>query len=280
MMKYACHIAAIILFVAYPGHSFAQSGFEIFEIHYSNAADMESAVKTLLSENGKMSVSVSSNSIIVKDNPRVLKQVGQMIARLDRRPKNIRIEVEFIEKSHLSQIGVDVQWRVGGAGWSIGFIPGVKRDSISANLTALQSDFKGRKKQFLVIMENRPGRIFVGEEIPFTDYFLQYGRNHGYITGNTRFKSVGVSFTVRVNSAENGKLRVILEPEVSYYDRKRNSFPVKNAATTIVMDDPGTVVIASADSGDDSFNVNFLRGIKKKKTKSEFAMILTARSVE
>lgn len=278
MIKYAPHIAAIILFSLYPGQGLAQTGFEIFEIHYSNAGEMESAVRVILSENGKVSVNVSSNALIVKDNPRVLRQVRQMIARLDKKPRNIRIDVEFIEKSSLREMGLNVKWRAGGAGWSVGVIGGAQGATFSADLTARRSDFRGRKKQFLVIMENSPGRIFVGEEIPFSDYFFQYGRNHGYISRNTQFKSVGVSFSVRASVAESGKLRITLEPEVSYYDRKRKSFPVKNAATTLVMDDPGTMIIASSDTRDDSFSVNFLRGMDKKDSKSEFAMILSARS--
>ncbi len=63
MVKHACHIAAIILFVIHPGTGLAQTGFEIFKIHYSGADEMESAVRALLSENGKVSVNSSSNSL-------------------------------------------------------------------------------------------------------------------------------------------------------------------------------------------------------------------------
>jgi len=275
LVRYACHISAAIMLAAHPGAGFAQASFEIFKIYYSDANELRSAVMSLLSENGKVSVNSSSNSLIVKDSPRVLRQVRQMIAQLDRRPKNIRIEVEFIEKTSLNKIGVDIKWRIGGAGWSVGVIPG---GAVLADLTARRSDFKGKKKQFLVIMENRPGRIFVGEAIALTNYFFQYGYNHGYLTKDTQFKNVGVSFSVKANVAEEGKLRVTLEPEVSYYDRKRNSFPVTSSATTLVMSDPGTIIIASSDENSDSFSVNFLRGINKKESKSQFAMILTARS--
>lgn len=278
MIKHASRITAIILFALFPGPSFAQAGFEIFEIHYSSAAEMESSVRAILSDNGKVSVNSSSNSLIVKDNPRVLRQVRQMIARLDRKPKNIRIEVEFIEIASLNKLGLDVKWRIGGAGWSVGAIPAIGGDAVSANISARRSDFKGKKKQFLVIMENRPGRIFVGEAIPLTNYFFQYGYNRGYLTKDTQFKNVGVSFSVRASIAKSGKLRVTLEPEVSYYDRKRKSFPVKNAATTLLMDDPGTIIIASSDDRDGSSSVNFLRGMDKNNSESKFAMILSARS--
>ncbi|VAX14815.1 hypothetical protein MNBD_NITROSPINAE04-1028 [hydrothermal vent metagenome] len=278
MVRYACHTAAVIAFALHPGTGLSQTSFEIFEIHYSDAGELEGAVMALLSGNGKVSVNSSSNSLIVKDNPRVLKQVRQMIARLDRKLKNIRIEVEFIEKALLNKTGVNIKWGIGGSGWSVGVAPGVPGGSVSAGLTARRSDFKGKKKQFIVIMENRPGRIFVGESIPLTNYFFQYGKNHGYLTQNTQFKNVGVSFSVKASVAGKGKLRITLAPEVSYYDRRRNSFPVKNAAVTLVMDDPGAIVIASSDDNKDSFSVNFLRGMNKEDSESQFAMILTARS--
>ncbi len=277
-VKYVCHMAAVIMFALHPGAGLAHASFEIFEIHYSDAGELEGAVMALLSESGKVSVNSSSNSLIVKDNPKVLRQVRQMIARLDRKLKNIRIEVEFIEKASLDKTGANIKWGTGDSGWSVGVISRAPGGRVSAGLTARRSDFKGKKKQFLVIMENRPGRIFAGESMPVTNYFFQYGRNHGYLAQNTQFKNVGVSFSVKASVAGKGKLRITLEPEVSYYDRKRNSFPVKNAATTLVMDDPGTIVIASSGDNKDSLSVNFLRGINKKDSKSEFVMILTARS--
>ncbi len=265
-------------FTLLTGSVHAQTTFEIFEIHYSDAGDLKNAVQAILSEEGKVSVNSASNSLIVKDRPKVLEQVRTLIARLDKKPKNIRISVEFIEESRLKELGVDVRWRVGGPGWTVGVMPFPMREGLAVDAKAARSGFKGRKKQSLLIMENRPGRIFVGEEVPFSDYYIQYGYKRGYITQNVRFKKAGTSFAVTARTIEGGKIRVILEPEVSYYDRERKSFTVKNAATTIIIDDPGTVAVASSDDKTNSFSVNFLRGLDRENSQSNFVMILSARS--
>jgi len=253
---------------------------KIFEIYYTNASELKDVVASLLGPEGKVTVNTSSNSLIVIDEPEVLKQVARVISRLDRKPKNIRITVEFVEKSRLKELGIDVRWKAGGHGWSIGTYHAPssgKNLEIGANASTASSH--SVKKQSLLLMEDKRGRIFVGETVPFTEYYRQYGHNHGYISKNVKFKDAGTSFTVKARTIQKGsKIKITLEPEVSYYDREKKSFSVKNAATSIIISDPGMAVIGSQNDDSDSFNANFLRGVTGRKSGSSFVMILKVRS--
>lgn len=251
---------------------------EVFQIHYSTAADLENTVRGLLSEEGTVSVSAPTNALVVMDRPEMVERVRDLLARLDRRPKNIRVEVEFIEEKKLKESGMDVRWRAGGGGWSVGTLPQAPRHGLESNFSAGTSRFNGKKKQFLRLMENRPGRIFVGEAVPFTEYYIGYGRRFGYISRNVTFKDVGTSFSVTARTAEKGKIEVTLDPEVSYYDGEKKNFDVKRASTSIVMDDPGTVALGGLDGQGDSFATNFLSGLEGSDSQSSFVMILTVRS--
>lgn len=268
---------AAVLFALAASPASAGRAVEVFEIHYSNAAELKGAVEAVLGETGKVTVSERANALVVVDDARVIEQVRAVLAALDRKPANIHIDVAFIEKSELERLGVDIAWRAGGAGWSIG-AGNRKERGASANLWAAVSRAKRKTTQSLTLTEGRPGRIRVGEDTPFTDYFIEYGIHHGHISKNVSFRQSGTSFSVRVRTAGHGKLVVDLEPEVSYYDRKRETFKVKNASTSITMGDPGTVAIGGVDEGGSSFNANFLRGVGSREDSGSFVMILSARS--
>lgn len=274
---FAIASAALALFTLAAAPASAERAVEVFEIHYSNAAEMKDAVEALLSETGKVSVNERGNALVVVDDARVIEQVRLVLSTLDKKPANIHIDVTFVEKQELERLGVDITWRIGGAGWSVG-AGNRKGRGVSADLWAAASKAERKATQSLVLMEGRPGRIRVGEDTPVTEYFIEYGIHHGYISKNVSFRQSGVSFLVRARVAGGGKLVVDLEPEISYYDRKRETFQVKNASTTITTDDPGTVAIGGVDDGGSSFNSNFLGGVGKRKDSGSFVMILKARS--
>jgi type II secretory pathway component GspD/PulD (secretin) len=250
---------------------------EVFEIHYSSPKQMEGAVRMLLSPKGKMSVDESSSYIIVNDENENIEEIRALISRLDKAPKTMLVEVEFVEESHFKSLGADIKWRLAGTGWMIGSVSG-QGSGLSASVRAGMSREKKTKKQFLRLLENRHGKIFVGESVPHMDYFIRYGQGHGYITSNTTFKNVGTSFNVTVKTAPDNKIMVSLEPEVSSYDRGSNVFQVKNAEVSALVDDPGTLAIAGDDGDKESFGVNFLSGLDGRAEKSRFVMILTVRS--
>ncbi len=253
---------------------------EVFEIHYVKAKDVEGALRVILSKSGSLSITKAANIIVVRDYANNIEQMRKLLEVLDRRPKNIFITVEFVEINRLEELGADLKWRVTGAGWSVASIPSFtgSKSGAGVDIKAVESSFKGKRKQSLLLMENRPGKIFVGESVPITTYYYQYGLRRGYLGEATSFKNVGTSFVVTASTTRNKKIRLKIAPEVSYYDRGKQSFSVKNAETTALVDDPGTVVIASNESGGDTFSSNFLRNYNKKTGETKFVMILKARS--
>lgn len=268
-------VVAVALFWLAP--AYAGRMVEVFEIHYGSAKEMEGAIRMLLSPKGKLSVDESSSYIIVNDERENLEEIRALIARLDKAPKSMLVEVEFVEESHVKSMGAGIKWRLAGTGWMIGSVPG-QGSGLSASTSAGISGAKGSKKQFLRLQENRQGKIFVGESVPFTEYFIRYGRGHGYITANTVFKNAGTSFSVTAKTAPDNKIMINLEPEVSSYERGINIFQIKNAAVSALVDDPGTLVIGGSDAEKESFGVNFLSGLDGRSEKSRFVMILTVRS--
>lgn len=79
-----------------------------FRVNYASAAELESAIESLLSERGRVSVSRATNSLVVTDVPRVLESVEELIAGLDQRTPEITISAKiiFVSRTELQEFGV------------------------------------------------------------------------------------------------------------------------------------------------------------------------------
>lgn len=273
-------LAGILLlclsFALFIGEAGGETVVEVFQMRFSNATDWEETVRGLLTEEGSVSANEANNVLVVMDRPDNVEKIRALLTRLDQRPGTIVVEVEFVETGRSRKGGMDIQWRAGGGGWSIGSLPSGR--GMASSMSSKASRSHSTKKQSLRLLENRPGRIFVGEAVPFTEYFLQFGRRYGYIAESVTFKEVGTSFSVKARRAGEGTIEITLDPEVSYFDKKKESFVVKRASTSVLVNDPGTVVVGGIDGEEDSFAANFLRGAAGTNSSSAFSMILRVRS--
>ena len=81
---------------------------QAFRVNFVDADDLQASVETLLSERGEVSVSISANSLVVTDVPRVLEAVDTLISGLDlQRPQiTISSRIIFIDRTELEEFGV------------------------------------------------------------------------------------------------------------------------------------------------------------------------------
>ncbi|VAX17009.1 hypothetical protein MNBD_NITROSPINAE01-1736 [hydrothermal vent metagenome] len=271
-MRFSFTVILLLSTVFYPSLSVAKMEMEIFEIHYMDAEELEGAVKVALSKSGRVTVVKAANAIVVSDHSANIEMVKKLLARLDRRPVMFNITVEFVEERKLEELGLAVRWRIAGGGWKVG---NITSGSSGATVRTDLLKFNGSQKQFIQIIERKQGKIFVGESVPFAEYVMQYGVNHGYISSGVKFKDAGTGFLVSAVAINGGKARINLKPEVSYYDHENKSFTVNQALTEIVMNIPGIVVLAGAENSDNNFSAHFLSGISSVKKESRMLMILT-----
>ena len=104
-------IIVITVFLLLPCTIFAQSEemeIKIFTIKYGDADSMYSVVNHLKSSEGKMTVDLNTNSLIVIDYPANLKQIARVISKLDAQPDQIEIKVVItdVTDTFLNEIGM------------------------------------------------------------------------------------------------------------------------------------------------------------------------------
>jgi len=280
MVRFPLIIIPALAIFAFPLTSLAQSAnaVEVFEIGYADAAQIAKAAEMLLSSSGKITADSGANRIIVSDKPANIEKIRELVAKLDHPQKNIVITVEFVEKSKFIEKNIDLKWEARGGGWIVANAPSRQGGQGASVVNLGASYFSGNstatKKQFLRLLENSTGRIFVGQTVPFTGWLIR----NGYAQSETVFKNAGTSFLVTARKTGGGKIMLALVPEVSGYDRESGIISVKNASATLMMDDPGEAVLGGESGSGEAIGASFLRGAGSEETSTEFVMIVRVKS--
>ncbi|MDD5073209.1 MAG: hypothetical protein PHO67_08570 [Candidatus Omnitrophica bacterium] len=142
------------------------------------------------------------------------------IAGEDYRPRNIRIDVEYRQSGESGRGIGAAQWRTG------------KNSSYS--------------KQFIVVLDGFSASIFVGEEVPFVNFYRTFLFEHGYIVEEEEvvIKDIGTKLKVEPRIVGNNAVEITLTPEISFVrDRKRRTIDIKTLSTTVIAADGQSIPI-------------------------------------
>lgn len=79
-----------------------------FQVSYVEAAELEVLAAALLTERGRTSVGIATNTLVVTDIPRVLETVAEMVEELDVRVRQVDIaaKIIFINRTGLEGFGI------------------------------------------------------------------------------------------------------------------------------------------------------------------------------
>ncbi len=88
---------------------------EVYVLNYAQAAEVEKALRDILSERGKIRSDSRSNAIIVTDMPTTLQSIGKVIQRLDRTTPQVTIQAKVIETTLGSADRMGIQWNLRAA---------------------------------------------------------------------------------------------------------------------------------------------------------------------
>ena len=81
----------------------------IYPLNYTQASDMDKAIKEQLGDGGKSVVDAPSNSLVVTATPPALDAIAKVIQTLDSRTRQVQIEMRFMEfsNSDVQRLGFD-----------------------------------------------------------------------------------------------------------------------------------------------------------------------------
>ena len=96
-----------------------------------------------------------------------------------------------------------------------------------------QADHQSKSTQLLIVADGLEGRLFIGEQVPYTVWYQTYLRNEGYLVSNIQFRNVGTGLIVTPRIMGD-QIEVTLTPEISYDTRDgRGTIAVTKLSTTV-----------------------------------------------
>lgn len=268
----------------------------IIPVYNASAKDMRIAVKSMLSDRGKVEIDERTNSLIVSELPKNLDKVEGFVRGLDKETKQIKISTQLIEiqKDYLSELGIDwsttyhsVGKGVAGAGGAVsgGQVYDATLDQhaasqvstnvtditlktaaknwpdVHARLVALVKDNKAKivSHPEITTVDNKEATIQVGQKIPIKQFDA---------SGNTviTFYDVGTVLRVTPHVTQENRILLQLKPEKSSYQFDPNGVIIStsNAITNVVVENGQTAVIGGLTTKDElklTLGVPFLKNI-------------------
>ena len=85
---------------------------QVFPLNYSKAKDGIDALKTILSERGKVMYDERTNTLLVTDIPTNIYKIGKVIERLDKKTAEVLIEARVIETALDNNEKLGINWNV------------------------------------------------------------------------------------------------------------------------------------------------------------------------
>ncbi|MBM3859260.1 MAG: hypothetical protein FJ395_06375 [Verrucomicrobia bacterium] len=209
----------------------------VFRVHVLMFAEPSLAVEQargIVGAEGKVTLDEPRNRLLVMATEEQHRQIADLIKQVSVPPKNIQIQVRINDSGAATARGMSVTDARGGIviGGGIqvqGEVRGFGRD------TSVQTSQDSA--QIITVSSGRRGSINVTEEVPFVDWFLEYGVRWGYLQAGVVWRQVGSRLLVEPRVVGDGKMiQVKLIPELSYFaDNQRCSTIFINAASEVLV---------------------------------------------
>lgn len=143
------------------------------------------------------------------------------------------------------------------------------------NVDPSQSAHQSSQTQILVVMDGLEGRLFIGNQVPYTTWYRDYLQREGYLTEAVVFRNVGASLVVRPRVVGD-QIEVTLTPEISYETQDgRGTIAVTKLSTVVIVPNGETLDIGGSLQKSE-FENNFYR----RETGEAVQILLTPRIME
>lgn len=244
---------------------------QVFPLRFMPAEDMVKTLQKLLTERGKITIDIPTNSLIITDTTSAMITIERAITELDIesvRPKQVEIEARIMEVTFDStkSFGINYQFNPksgpDGSG-SVGFINPVVTDVKNPNDTSPsgvflkynvwgidqyvariraefeENNFNVLSKPRVVTMDGQEARIQVGKRFPIV------APSTAFQPATTSFEEIGIILTITPHISKDRIITMEVHQEISDitgYNPNNQPIISKRDAKTVVYVRDGEVI--------------------------------------
>lgn len=197
----------------------------VYELHYRSATEIIPLIEPHLDP--QAGLSGMGYQLIIKGDARTHESVQSLLAKIDRKPRNLMISVRSTQVGERSRSGIHTEGVVkvpsnGNVGG--GFVIGTENARHREDRASRQS---------LRVLEGQQAYIRVGEERPTRGTHITITPAHVFITRTTDYRSAGQGFFVQPRLS-NGEVILDISTEDSrFVGRKNETVATAGVNTTV-----------------------------------------------
>lgn len=246
-----------------------------FKIYSLFDADPEAAQETIshiLHADSSMVLDKNRLRLLIMATPREHEKIEAVMREIALPPANVRIDVRFAEKSRRREREASAE---GQGTWEFG--PGGKKTfKIKPKVIDQLTKETAETTQILMAASGREGRLHIGEDVPYLDWFAEYGRRWGYIESEIQWRKVGSYLIVKPTVIGDGPyVRIQIIPELSgLVDGNPYRVRFQRASTEVTVRSGETVRIGGSAENNDFYS-RFLVGVQDIEDRSTLDIELT-----
>ncbi len=233
-----------------------------FDVSYASLGGLEQTLRPYLSSYGKLNLLPDRRLLVVEDTPPFLARIGEILASLDRPPRQVLIEARILEVTLDENQNYGVDWRNlfdsddGSGSFGLtglatpesstraGFVFDLTTPDVEVLLDTLKEQGRVRtlSTPTLLALENQEASVIVGDRRGF-----QVTTTINQVTTESiEFLESGVILRVTPSIDTNGAIMMSVHPEVSTGSVDANGIPSQvttEVNTQLLVPDGQTVFI-------------------------------------
>ena len=251
----------------------AANRFEVYPFGLADEAAMEQMAKQIVGADGNVVLDAKNRRLLVFAPDDAHKKLVEFIKKADVAPVNVLIDVDFADAS----MGHRSEASVSGGGVIVDDGRGPKATwNVRPRLVNRTTENSSNTRQQLMVASGRSASLRIGESIPYTDWFMQYGLDHGLIAQRTQWQDTGSFLIVEpVVLGDGTTIRVRLTPEIRASVNGQPQVTRFAAASTDVVVGDGQALSIGGLAQDNEFYSRFLVGRSKSGSTGKLSITLT-----
>ncbi len=251
--------------------------FQTYEIGFADASNTVEVTRTLIAPDGKVFYDPATRKLMVLASSNHHVSVAALLQQLNVPPRNVSVTVRFLGQGENRQTDASLTGSGGVIITGNGTRPGF---SIQPKIGHQTSRNNSRTSQQLLVASGRQASIFIGEEVPYIEWFMEYGRRNHYFEERIAWQRVGASLVIEPLIVGDGpSIRLRITPELSGLV---NNNPCRtrfaNVATEVIVNDGVPFSLGGLAENNDFYS-RFLIGVDRSGGRQSLEIELTARIV-
>jgi type II secretory pathway component GspD/PulD (secretin) len=254
-------LAAALLLAALPAAADSGRVSKVYRLGVADPHAAREVAEGLVSREGKVVLDEGHHTLIVLDAPERQAAVAEALQSLQGPLASIRVRARIVDHETGEEAGVSA------SGQLLLTLPGPGvRSDVVFDVKSKGVGKSRSSKQSVVVVSGGEASIAVGREIPYQQWFLLYGKEHGVVAAEVKWKDVGSRLAVSPTVIDGGRrVRLRVVPVISYgKGKKREDVPYAGVATELVLEDGEELRIGGSEE-DEEFYGRFFSGYDRQR---------------